>query len=110
MTMRDLFSRYFAVSMQMCIFYVLCGTGSCVRNCAIWRTEMCINLLFRHRSEFRRRRGKKEIMIGKKGEGMQTRIIQFAIEFLGILCCNLMFVRKLLNPCVKTLLISAQIF
>ena len=41
-----------------------------------------INLLFQHRSEFRRRRRTNEIMIGKKGDGMQTRNIQFAIEFL----------------------------
>jgi hypothetical protein len=84
MTMKDL-CRYLAVSMQMCIFYVLYGT---VKTVPFEGQRCVINLLFRHRSEVRRRRRKSEIMIRKKGEGMQTRNIQFATEFLRILCRN----------------------
>ena len=51
MTMRDLYP-YLAISTQKRIFYVLYGTVTTVP----FEGQRCvINLLFRHRSEFRRR-------------------------------------------------------
>ena len=47
---------------------------------------------------------------GKKGERMSTRNIRFATAFHITLCCNLIFVQKLLAPCIRTRVISSPKF